>query len=169
MADALASTYRTSRRVRRWYLTLFFWALDTSLCNSFILYRMNHDKKPIAMRDTALSHLQYRSNIVDALLDKALKLAAREKPSDVEPGAASAAVYGPEIVQEKASVYRTGKLSAEVFSRGKHVPQRDPQRGRCYVCKGLGSAYCADCNRHYCIVTERNCFAKEHDARMEDR
>jgi hypothetical protein len=163
MADALASVYRTARRVRRWYLTLFFWALDTSLCNSFILYCMNHAKKPLATREKALSHLQYRTTIVDKLLEKASATAAREKEHAVGPVAECA------VVHEKTPVYRTGNLPAEVFSHGRHLPEIDDMRARCHVCSMTTAVYCRDCDRHYCIVSTRNCFHDKHVLSMPAR
>ncbi len=165
MADALATPYKIARRVRRWYLTLFFWCMETSVCNAFILYRMNHERKPIATRGTALTHLQYRVKLVEQWFQQAEHYAAMERRAQES---SMPAVPAP-AVREKVYVYRVGRVPEETFSRGLHLPCQDEEgkRGRCCECGNTTPWWCAACDRQYCLVKDRNCFFDVHHANMK--
>lgn len=62
-ADQFASTYCFMRKSIKWWKKLFFWGMEISIINSFILYKEVKKKN----NEESLSHLQYIKTLVDEL------------------------------------------------------------------------------------------------------
>ena len=42
MADARRSVYSVRRRGRKWWVNLFYWAIDVAVVNAYVCYRFVH-------------------------------------------------------------------------------------------------------------------------------
>ncbi|KAI4485718.1 hypothetical protein M0802_012579 [Mischocyttarus mexicanus] len=63
-ADQYASSYCFMRMSLKWWRKLFFWGIEMSIINSYILYKtVQHNKN-----EKALTHLKYRKILVDQLI-----------------------------------------------------------------------------------------------------
>nr|XP_027198261.1 piggyBac transposable element-derived protein 4-like [Dermatophagoides pteronyssinus] len=62
-ANQFASTYCFMRKSIKWWKKLFFWGMEISIINSFILYKEVKKKN----NEESLSHLQYIKTLVDEL------------------------------------------------------------------------------------------------------
>ncbi|KAI4481598.1 hypothetical protein M0802_013908 [Mischocyttarus mexicanus] len=63
-ADQYASSYCFMRMLLKWWRKLFFWGMEMSIINSYILYKtVQHNKN-----EKALTHLKYRKILVDQLI-----------------------------------------------------------------------------------------------------
>ncbi|XP_054257551.1 piggyBac transposable element-derived protein 4-like [Macrosteles quadrilineatus] len=63
-ADHVISSYQFMRRTKKWYRKLFFWLLEVSTINSYILYKsLQEDNNRVAM-----SHKQFRLSLVEDLV-----------------------------------------------------------------------------------------------------
>ncbi|UYV84237.1 hypothetical protein LAZ67_X001632 [Cordylochernes scorpioides] len=60
IADQLASTYSFLRKSLKWWRKLFFWGLEVSIINSYILYKENNIKHNIKYKN----HLEFRKEII---------------------------------------------------------------------------------------------------------
>ncbi|XP_020297799.1 piggyBac transposable element-derived protein 4-like, partial [Pseudomyrmex gracilis] len=63
-ADQYTGTYCFMRKSQKWWRKLFFWELDVSVINSYLLYQEHHKKYNIKK----LSHLEFVRRLVDQLI-----------------------------------------------------------------------------------------------------
>ena len=63
LADQYASTYCFMRKSLKWWRKLFFWGLEISLINSYILYKLVKKQR----NERPLNHLQFRKILVKQL------------------------------------------------------------------------------------------------------
>ena len=60
MLQLLRSNYRIQRRTDRWYMTIFYWALDSMMINSYLGY-----KSALEANIVPVSHFQFRCTLAD--------------------------------------------------------------------------------------------------------
>ena len=131
-ADQNSVYYRFIRKTRKWWRKLFFWLLEVSVVNSYILYTIHsetHHSKP-------LTHLQYRRNVIEALASRYLQAAPpRPRPGRPRKRAVSVREGDPERLN--------GRL---------HVLQKRDRAHDCIVCSNRESGhrhrshfYCKTC------------------------
>lgn len=128
--DKKCSIYTTSRRSRRWPLTIFYRVLDLSSVNAYILYKMHHKKdmdrgdfmKQLA-RELVVTHMQRR--VLNSKLPRDLRLTM-------------ARILGPDNPRELPAAESEPK-----------------KRRRCYTCdpkKNRKSNYsCISCKKTICL------------------
>jgi hypothetical protein len=63
-ADHYTSTYCFLRKTLKWWRKLFFWGLEVSVVNSYILYKENKNKN----NEKPLSHLQFVDKLINQLV-----------------------------------------------------------------------------------------------------
>jgi len=140
-SDRMVRTYFVSRQSRKWWFRLFYYFLDMSVANSFILYNNspNHDE---------LSELDYIKKLSLALIgtfsrDNGVQAGPQRKRSKV------------------ATIPRR--------TSGNHWPTNVKKQRECQQCKRSGrksrrSSYiCKSCNVHLCIDP---CFERYHTRRQ---
>ena len=78
-ADHYCASYSFSRKTLRWWRKLFFWMLEMSLVNSFILYRLE-------THQPNLTQLQYRKKTILQLVGNTRNVNAerRGRPSSAD-------------------------------------------------------------------------------------
>lgn len=139
-SDRLVRTYSVSRQSKKWWYRLFYYLLDTSLANSFILYNisLNHDE---------LSELDYLKQLAVTLIGT---VSADKKVQ-------------PRPQRKKTKVAIPPRLTA-----GNHWPKNIKKQRQCQQCAGSGrkarrSSYiCKACKVHLCLD---NCFERYHTRR----
>src|SRR3984957_19245875 len=136
-SDRMVRTYSASRQSKKWWFRLFYYFLDMSVANSFILYNNspNHDE---------LSELDYVKQLSLALIGS---------------------FSGDEKVQPRAQRKRKRTPAIPRVVAGNHYPELTKKTERCTHCarpgsKGPRSKYiCEACDVHLCIFP---CFKKYH-------
>lgn len=139
-SDRMVRTYSVSRQSKKWWFRLFYYFLDMSVANSFILYQNspNHDE---------LSELNYIEKLSLALIG------TFSRDDEVQTGP-----------QRK----RTKALTIPRLTSGNHWPKNAKKQRECQQCKHSGkkarrSSYiCKSCNVHLCIDS---CFERYHTRR----
>lgn len=129
--DQRMAAYNIAWKSRRWWMKLFYYFVDAGIVNSYILYREtlrsnNPRRKP-------MTHLQYRSKLVDQLI---VNFTARKRP-------------GPYPV-------------VATFENIGHLPQRTTMQ-RCQQCSKRGikkrsNVMCIGCEVALCI----DCYEPYH-------
>jgi hypothetical protein len=136
-SDRMVRTYSSSRKSKKWWYRLFYYLLDTSLANSFILYKMspNHDE---------LSELDYLKQLAIALIG------TKSRDEEIQPHPR----------RKKTKVATPPRMTA-----GNHWPKNVKKQRQCQQCERSGrkarrsSFICKSCNVHLCIDP---CFERYH-------
>ena len=139
-SDRMIRTYSVSRQSKKWWYRLFYYLLDTSFANSYILYQNseNHDD---------LSELEYLKQLSVALIG------TRSRDAKVQPR--------PKRKKKKIA-------APPRMAEGNHWPLRSEKRGKCQQCappksRGPQSQYmCEACRVFLCIS---GCFKNYHTRR----
>lgn len=76
-ADHYCASYAFSRKSMKWWRKLFFWLLEVSIVNSFILMRLQLLKQG----EKEQRHLQYRRNLIEQLIGDVRARAGKRGPS----------------------------------------------------------------------------------------
>jgi hypothetical protein len=139
-SDRMVRTYSVSRRSKKWWYRLFYYLVDTSIANSFILYH-NSDNHP------KITELEFVKQLSLALIG------TFSKKDKVQPHP-----------QRKRTKVRTPpRLTA-----GNHWPKNAKKQQQCQHCalpgkKGPRSRYiCKACKVHLCLD---GCFELYHTRR----
>ena len=148
MADRLRGDYTVHRRPRRWYMCLFYWAVDTSIVNALILHRLYMSTIPEAAAGRTTTALYFRATLVDQLLSLADTVIATEASSVPRP--------------RRASVPSSTLRHAGGIHLPQHVAHDNHRRMCCYCLEKKGAVYCGACNDYYCLTATRNCFYLGH-------
>jgi hypothetical protein len=166
IADQYRSNYIIQHPVRRTWYPLFFWLLDVSIVNSFLIYKIKHGKKNA-------SHKKFRMDILWELIKEAIQL----KKSKFK-GKKKVKVKEQESFWKKKSSYLTKnfKLSVDRLFENKHLPTYTNQRKSCTWCREIyhkkhnqaskspvkTNIYCSFCDVFLCCNSSRNCFFDYH-------
>lgn len=135
----------TYMRSVKWWKTVFFFLLDISLINAFILYK--------AIHDAPLTFADYRRILIN-------ELTSVERPAgDTDLGPMRP---GPRHVSGHFVHRRAEKHTLRPYKRGRD--ERQPKSRYCHRtgCLSRTKFYCADCNVPFCNVTGRECFNVVH-------
>lgn len=122
-SDHFVSSYQFMRKTKKWYRKMFFWLLEVSIINSYLLYKdtqTKYNKKP-------MTHKQFRCSLVVDLV--AEKVAARD--SSKRRG-------------------RQPQRPVQQRLHGRHFMGKKPKGDKCVVCKKNGLRketvyYCKTC------------------------
>ena len=140
LSDQLRASYRVQRvRQMRWYMCLFYWALDVMIINSYIIYSSVAGAPP-------LDHKNFRLQLAMYLIRGADVVTAPPKtPKRIR-------------VEESLPAFRLAK--------GNHFPAKLGTRGNCVMCYRRGDAklekrtstQCTTCGKPLCI----SCWEEWH-------
>ena len=146
LADQLRGYYSVTRTSRKWYKYLFWFAIDVSICNAFILY--NHHR--VGQGKAKLRQLDFRTCLAKQLV-----------------AGFSSRVSAAQSTKRR----KIEEFSLEKGNAGKHFSEKIKGRKRqCVRCKRVGiktqsgravetSFQCVQCGVALCQV---NCFAAFH-------
>ena len=133
-SDRWLSEYSVLRSSRRWYMALFYRALDIAIVNSFILYKL-------ATSAPVDNQFEFRCELVDQLLE------AHRSATDGHTVSMDA-VHMP-VHRQHAAACRY----CEPVSRG---------RADLKLARPTTRIACDACDMHLCLNATRNCFAEHH-------
>jgi len=138
--DQYMASYSVAQKSRSWWLKLFYYMLDTSIVNSFLLYKTscaNYRKKPITA-------LEFRSTLTDQLI---ANFSSRYRPT-ISPG-----VKNPKRGLSSPSNY---------IIPGQHLAVKINTYRRCKLCsknkEQRSNILCETCKICLC----KKCFAPYH-------
>lgn len=148
--DQFHSFYNISWKSRRWWMKIFYYLLDASIVNSYILYKVTsdlHDPK-----SSKLTHLQFRSALANQLI--------ADYTSRKQPG------VRPNI--RKKLCKDSGKTVVNDFYKLQNIGDHQPTKGtyrRCGYCSTKNkpkrsNIICKKCDIALCLV----CFYPFHNA-----
>ncbi|RPB18258.1 hypothetical protein L211DRAFT_831819 [Terfezia boudieri ATCC MYA-4762] len=140
IADQLRSYYKTQRTERRNWLPLFYWLLNLSIINSFIMYQtVQKDTESYTCNFTLPrtgQQLAFRRHLVEILISKSPTKAYSTRP-----------IYAS----------KNNTLPPPIETSSKHDFTYTNTRRECYYSK---SRYkCTICNVHFCLFP---CFKMYH-------
>lgn len=162
LSDMLVALYRTDMGTKRFYMRVFYYFLDVSVVNSWLLYRKHCSKLGLA-KNRVKKLVQFRSEIAQVLLlqtNYAL-LPRRGRPtaspaSSVSSSTSRTPVRRPRALPPPLDIVR---------QHGGHLPEHTSQRRRCFHCKDRNSTsriICIQCKQAFCITRKKQCFRDFH-------
>ncbi|KAL0195380.1 hypothetical protein M9458_008952 [Cirrhinus mrigala] len=146
LSDMLVHLYKSQMKSKRWYLPLFGYVLDLSVCNAWVLYRQDCSalkEKPMPLKRFSVT--------VAHTLEGLHKMPSRiGRPLCTSPP--------PAKLQQKPKLDETPVADVH-FDNTSHWPTCGPQRGRCRFCpKGVSRK----CEVFLCLNTAQQCFVAYH-------
>ena len=154
LADMLAEMCRTHLRTRKWYMRIFWWLIDTAVCNSWLLFRS--DVKALTSRtDEPMILRAFRSEVAAGLYASARVMPQRKRarPSaDVEAS--------PSPIRSRNRIRPAISAQADGLD---HWPKKTEKQSRCKECKsGYTTFECEKCDLPLCLTAKNNCFKAFH-------
>lgn len=153
--DMLVSLYRTKIGVKRFYLRIFFYLIDISIVNAWLLYRRDCTLRGDAKHKRLVT---FRAEIAYALLRKDFTSSSRKRgrPSNCDN------VPSP-TPPPKRPVNPTPIDDIRYDNLG-HWPQHLNPKKRCRECKTAYSRVgCIKCQIALCLTKDKNCFMLFHN------
>mgnify|MGYP000106010065 CR=1 FL=1 len=142
-ADMLRSLYPIDRKAKRCWLTLFWYFVDVSIINAFILYSLCNLGRSLKLKE-------FRRNVVTGLI-ASRNLRGISGPSGNTPPPKR---FKPQVALEKRK------------SEAKHMPQHGPPKhfALCSTKKAPHRSrwMCNLCNVDLCLSSDRYCFTLHH-------
>jgi hypothetical protein len=162
IADQYRSSYIIQFPVQRIWVPLFFWLLDTSIINSYLIYKIRYGKKA--------NHKNFRLSIVLDLIKEAIKNQSAKETRSKGKG------KKVQNLAEKSYITKNFELLPDRLAEAKHLPVYNNNNLSCEYCKILnklkGQAAkkspskthfsCSFCNVRLCINNTRNCYHLFH-------
>lgn len=155
LSDMLMSLYVMKHKCRKYYHRIFYWALNTSIVNAWILYKRNCTIRGVSKVDT-FDLLDFSLSIAENLIyyKKTNTGKKRGRPSQ------SAVAVTIETDNPKL---KNAPLTDQIrFDNVGHYPKILKDRARCRVCQMKTRISCMKCNSSCCLTNERNCFYEYH-------
>ncbi len=160
-SDMLVQMYRTPMKSKKWYMRLFAYCLDLSVCNAWLCYRRDCS----ALGETKfLSLKEFRLNL--------FQFASSRKPN-IHRRPRSSTGLSPEVGSTSTSTF---ELPKSIRGQRSHVPATTVRfdmslfhvplflnRQTCKHCSRQGhiirsNFVCQVCKVHLCLNADRNCF-----------
>ena len=163
-SDMLVHLYRTPMKSKRWYLRLFAYCLDISVCNGWLLYKRDCKAldvtPPLPLKDFRLQIYKGLRNCKNLLGNRLSRSNSLSSPA-----------AGPFLLPQTPRGQRCQKPESDVrFDKTLfHVPIYNKTRQTCKLCSRQNHIVrshivCRVCKVHLCLNAERNCFITYHEA-----
>lgn len=149
--DQLKGTYSVGRRSKRWWLRLFYFLIDTSITNAFLLYKSN--------KKCTLSHLEFRVGLARGLIGG---FTSRKRRST---GGMPSYVSRRKLANEnRQKIISAVPEEVRYTNVGDHMPCQLQSYKRCKMCSTKtndkrSKIMCAKCQVALCIAP---CFSEFH-------
>ncbi|CAG5033770.1 unnamed protein product [Parnassius apollo] len=149
--DQIKSTYSVGRRSRRWWVRIFFFLLDTSITNAYLLYCQNKNA-------TKLSNLEFRVSVARGLISG---FSSRKRRS----GSLVNYICRKKIASEnRQKAVHVVAEEVRFTNVGDHMPVESPSYKRCRMCSTKekdkrSKVICEKCKVPLCITP---CFTAFH-------
>lgn len=152
-SNMLMDLYKTPVHARKWYMWLFGYALDLSVCNAWVLYKS--DCKALGERPMALNFFRLDISSVACCQNAMVSRVTRASPMGVMPVPRRGQRTPPPPIQ---LWYDTSKL---------HMPTFVVNHQTCKHCSTKTDVHrsrwmCEVCQVALCLSDARNCFKAFH-------
>lgn len=142
-ADHLLSTYKIDRKSKKWWLRLFWYFIDLTIVNSFVIYNNINNKKSLTLK-------KFRLSLVNELVGHKIQIPKGKKRLSVVVGP-----HKPRVDIEKRR------------SESSHMPVHIDKYRRCASCSSKADHrktfwICSTCGVPLCLLPTRNCFMSYH-------
>ena len=170
IVDQMRTYYTTKKMTRRNWFPLFFWAIDSTVNNSFVMFKMNARENG----GSVMSHREFRLVLAAALVADGVRGGVTRRKS-MPPPKRKRSLYVtsaemerpssrlrhsghiPYFVKNKSGTCMECRISyKELVSNGKS-PDWSPQLRRTQW-------WCLECEVPLCMVSSRQCYRKFHNA-----
>ena len=121
--------YSSSRKSRRWWMRLFYYFLDASIVNSYIIHREISQKN----KQKSLSPLMFRSILVDELIGSFCQRTVLSH-TGIHPKKQSSRFEGPHMPTEIKNRHRCARCSIKNIEKRSSVVCRKCDVGLCINC-----------------------------------
>lgn len=176
IADQLRGYYATQLPVRRTWMPLFFWLLDTAIINSYLILKKS---------GINISHKDFRIQLVWDLIKAGLEENELHIPhtrSQIDELTKQFKFIEVDPSKKQQYVTKNFELPLKRLSSDDHLPEWREARSSCVWCKYLtkksqrkalkdppqSQLYCIKCNVALCCNKSRsNCF-KDYHTQKED-
>ena len=141
-------------QTRKWYMRIFWWLIDTEVCNSWLLFRS--DVKALTLRrDEPIILRTFRSEAAAGLY-----VSARLMPQ-LKRGRPSAEVEAnPSPIRSHNRIRPA--ISAQAHGLD-YWPKKTDKQSRCKECKsGYTTFECEKCDLPLCFTAKSSCFKAFH-------
>lgn len=148
------------RKGKRWYMRIFWWLFEVSLCNAFLVHRQYLQQE----QQACLTQTQFREVLVSewtaSLLDEP------EAASDAEAGAAAPIAPSPILKRtRKRRGFRLRTISTDASSPHTPVKCKSGVRGRCEFCPATSATNktpfkCKQCKAFVHIDGNGDCWER---------
>ena len=156
-SDMLTHLYKTPLRARRWYIRIFGYAIDVSMCNAWLLYKRDckeDGKQPMSLKTFRLQVSEvYRGK------DTVNRKMRATRRNSVGVGTPPLPKHGQRSKQPDVKTRADVKLA--------HMPVAVKQRQTCKFCSTKAEVHrsrwmCTICKIALCLSESRNCFVAYH-------
>ena len=133
-ADRYASTYCFLRKPLKWWRKIFFWGMEVSVINSYIIYKIEKTKQ----NEKPLTHLKYVKLLVDQLINN-----FRQERSRASTSSSEIRLNGT------LHVMRKGKKRDCVVCSNRKKGERRETSEYCDTCPNKPRMHVGDCFARY--------------------
>ncbi|XP_065584326.1 piggyBac transposable element-derived protein 3-like [Artemia franciscana] len=154
LVDMLVEMCRNHLRTRKWYMRIFWWLIDTTVCNSWLLFRS--DVKALTLRrDEPMILRTFRSEVAAGLY-----ASARVMPQLRRGGPSADVEASPSPIRSLNRIRTAMSAQADGLD---HWPKKTDKQSRCKECKsGYTTFECEKCELPLCLTAKSNCFKAFH-------
>ncbi|XP_065584309.1 piggyBac transposable element-derived protein 3-like [Artemia franciscana] len=150
LSDMLIELYRIDIRGKKWYMRLFYYFLDLSVVNAWLLYRRHMGQQG---RTHNKSLLDFKSEIANYLTST----------NDGTPKPRGRPLRDQDCSTPKRPKLAKPKPYDSVRYDGiQHWPEAVADKKRCRLCSAYARIQCFKCHVSLCLVKNRNCFKIFH-------
>lgn len=144
-SDRLLSTYKIDRKSKKWWVRLFWYFVDLTIINSFIIYKEKNLQPSLTLK-------KFRLRLTEQLVGHKLSSLKGRKRVDSERDISS---RKPQVNLEKRQ------------SQSSHMPVYITSKRRCVQCSTNNNQVrcqwiCKTCNVPLCLSSTKNCFLSYH-------
>ena len=149
--DLLCGKYRYKLRSKRWYLHIFWFTVEVSVVNAWLLYRRDFKRSGLDLKKM-IPLKEFQSQIANSLIKCGKTSKKRGRPS-------SSDISFPSTSRQKKKVNPSTDVRKDGYQ---HFPTFT-SRGKCALCKvGFTETCCSKCGVRLCIKKHNNCFLDFH-------
>lgn len=161
LSDMLVALYRTTMGTKRYYIRVFYYFLDVSVVNAWLLYRKHCLLVGMAKKNIK-KLIQFRAEVARVLILTSNYPLTQKRgrpsysPSSVESEQTRTPTRRPISVAPPVDIVRQHNF---------HLPKHSAKKQRCFRCKDRKSfsrIICVKCNKAFCITNTKDCFYDFH-------
>jgi hypothetical protein len=166
--DMLTSLYRLEHKSRRWYMRIFYWALQVAAVNGWLMYRRQCELLKVEKKER-LDLLNFVASISESLIKCQKSVENQRQPGRPPSRNPTPDSISPlrDIQESEEPPSRRRRTTTNVqddvrLDQIGHYPEYREKKSRCTHCSRPMRMGCAKCKVGLCVEKDRNCFLKFH-------